>query len=159
MTENLAPTIRNCARAVIVRDGAILLLHKHNPSYGTRYALPGGAQEENETLQAALIRECEEELGTAISVGDLVHVADFFKPRSAYPKLKKHAVEFLFSCSVPDGYVPANGPAPDKNQKDVVWLPLAKLPNAPLFPNDLRAVLMAAAPEHQEHPVYLGQIT
>jgi len=162
MTENQTSTIRNCARAVIVRDGAILLLCKQSPSYGMRYALPGGAQEESETLQAALIRECEEEIGTTISVDDLMHVADFFKPKNTYPDTKRHTIEFLFRCSVPDGYVLANGPAPDKNQKDVLWLPLTDLPGAPLFPNDLRAVLAARAPEdpaYQAHPVYLGQIT
>ena len=158
MKGNLAPTIRNCARAVIVRDGAILLLYKQSPSYGKRYALPGGAQEENETLQAALIRECEEEIGTAITVDGLMHVADFFKSRNTSVKTKRHAVEFLFACSVPDGYVAANGPAPDKNQKDVLWLPLDKLPSAPLFSNDLRTVLAASTQAHQEHPVYLGSI-
>ena len=75
MKENLTPTIRNCARAVIVRDGAILLLCKQSPSYGTRYALPGGAQEEYETLQAALVRECHEEIGTTVTVCDLIHLS------------------------------------------------------------------------------------
>lgn len=155
MTENLTPMIRNCARAVIIRDGAILLQHKQSPSYGTRYALPGGAQEENETLEAALIRECQEEIGTTVAIGALMHVADFFKSRSSDSKIKSHRVEFLFSCVVPDDYLAANGPAPDKNQKDVFWLPLDELKTAPLYPGDFRKVLDAPA---GHHPLYLGQI-
>lgn len=156
MKENLTLAIRNCARAVIVRDGAILLLCKQSPSYGTRYALPGGAQEEYETLQAALVRECHEEIGTTVTVCDLIHVADFFKPRSTDPETKRHTVEFLFTCVVPDDYAPTNGPAPDKNQKDVFWLPLDELETAPLSPEGLRRVLSASV---RQHPFYLGRIT
>lgn len=156
MTENLTPMIRNCVRAVIIRDGAILLQHKQSPSYGTRFALPGGAQEEHESLQAALVRECEEEIGTTVTVGDLMHVADFFKPGSSGLETKSHRIEFLFSCAVPDDYTPANGPAPDKNQKDVFWLPLDELQTAPLYPGDLRAVLLPSA---RHHRAYLGLIT
>jgi 8-oxo-dGTP pyrophosphatase MutT (NUDIX family) len=156
MTENLTPMIRNCARAVIIRDGALLLLCKQSPSYGTRYVLPGGAQDEHETLHAALIRECREEIGTTVTIGDLMHVADYFKPRSTNPEMKKHNTEFLFSCRVSDDYTAANGPAPDKNQKNVIWLPLAELGAAPLFPQGLRNVLTEPS---GPNPVYLGQIT
>ncbi|WP_430473554.1 NUDIX domain-containing protein [Thalassospira lucentensis] len=156
MKENLTPMIRNCARAVIIRDGAILLLCKQSPSYGTRYALPGGAQEEHETLEAALIRECQEEIGTTVAVSGLMHVADFFKSRGTSIEINKHTVEFLFSCSVPNNYAATNGPAPDKNQKNVFWLPLGELATAPLFPEDLRPLLNASAPQQ---PFYLGRIT
>lgn len=155
MKENQAPMIRNCARAVIIRGGTILLLCKQSPVYGTRYALPGGAQDEGETLQAALLRECAEEIGVAVTVGQLLHVAELFKPKISNPELTTHTVDFLFACSVPDDYVAANGPAPDKNQKDVFWLPLNALETAPLYPLDLRAVLGAPA---EPHPSYLGLI-
>ena len=156
MKQNQTTIIRNCARAVIIRDGAILLLHKQSPSYGTRYVLPGGAQDETETLKSALVRECQEELGTRVMVGDLLCVAENFKPKSTDQNLIKHSIEFLFLCEIPGNYVAANGPAPDKNQTDVFWLPLRDLATAPIFPVDLRQILTA---DTEKTPLYLGQIT
>lgn len=156
MKENQTPMIRNCARAVIIRDGALLLLCKQSPAYGTRYALPGGAQDEGETLQDALLRECQEEIGVTVAVGNLLHVAEYFKPKSTIPNSKRHTVDFLFACSVADDYVPTNGPAPDKNQKDVLWLPLNKLATVPFYPSDMLTVLDASS---QSRPLYLGLIS
>ena len=130
--------IRNAPRAVIVRDGRILLLRKHDEVKGERYALPGGAQELGETLQQALNRECLEEIGTEVAVRDLLHVADWFKPRETDPPTTRQLVEFLFACEVPEGYVAANGHRPDKHQLEVVWVPLAELHRTPLLP---RAVI------------------
>ena len=79
--DNLEPGIRNAVRAVIVRDEQLLLLHKDGGPRGERYALPGGAQDAGETLLDALQRECVEEIGSEVQVAQLLHVADYFKPR------------------------------------------------------------------------------
>jgi 8-oxo-dGTP pyrophosphatase MutT (NUDIX family) len=50
---------RNAVRAVIVRDGKILLIHS-NRGY---YKFPGGGVEGNETDSEALLREIAEETG------------------------------------------------------------------------------------------------
>ena len=73
--ENLLPLIRNAARALILRDGEILLLRKEDDDGSERYALPGGAQDPGETLRQALNRECLEEIGTEVEIRDLLHVA------------------------------------------------------------------------------------
>lgn len=156
MKENLTPMIRNCARAVIIRDGAILLLCKQSSSYGTRYALPGGAQKEHETLESTLIRECQEEIGTTVRVSNLMYVADFFKSCSLSTETKQNIVEFLFLCPVHNNYAATNGRASDENQKNVFLLPLEKLADAPLFPEDLRLLLNASAPQQS---FYLGRIS
>ena len=56
MTKVVDPLIRNAARALIRRNGSILLLRKHDEFRGERFAFPGGAQEPGETLQQALDR-------------------------------------------------------------------------------------------------------
>jgi len=84
MTE-LIPPIRNAARALIVRRSHVLLLRKAGGGSGERYALPGGGQDLGETLQQALVRECQEEIGTTVAVGGLLHVAEFFKLRDTQP--------------------------------------------------------------------------
>ena len=93
--ENLEPTIRNAARALIVRNDHILLLRKQGGDKGERFALPGGAQDPGETLQDALNRECLEEIDTRVQIHDLVGVADYFKPRATLPPSTRHVVEFL----------------------------------------------------------------
>jgi 8-oxo-dGTP diphosphatase len=139
--ENLLPVIRNAARALIVRDDRILLLRKQGYSDGERFALPGGGQDPGETLRQALLRECEEEIGTQVLIHDLLHVADYFKPRDTDPPSTRHLVEFLFRCEVPDSYTPVNGAHPDKHQVEVVWAPLDSLPAKPLFPRSLAIFL------------------
>lgn len=153
MTDLQLP-IRNAARAVIIRHGRLLLLKKVGGNRPDRYALPGGAQDPGESLAFALQRECEEEIGTQVEIGRLAHVAEFCKQRDTEPPSKRHLVEFLFLCSVPDGYRAQSGHRPDKHQVDVVWMELDGLPTAPLFPAYLRDCLVG--PESAEDPFYLG---
>lgn len=154
--DNLIPGIRNAARALIVRDGKILLLHKGGDEQGDRFALPGGAQEPGETLAQALDRECREEIGTSVQVRDLLYVADWFKRRDTTPKSTRQLVEFLFACSVPDNYQAQNGYRPDKHQIDVAWMPLVELTRIPLLPAGLAEYLSR---DHESaHPVYLGTL-
>jgi ADP-ribose pyrophosphatase YjhB (NUDIX family) len=139
--ENLIPEIRNAARALVIRNGSILLLHKDGYARGERFALPGGAQEPGETLEQALNRECMEEIGTEVRILDLLHVADWFKPRETEPPTTRQLVEFLFHCEVPDGYRAHNGHKPDKHQVDVVWKGLNELAQIRLFPHTLVSYL------------------
>lgn len=133
----LIPQIRNAARALIVREEKILLLRKEGGGRGERYALPGGAQDPGETLKDALNRECLEEIGTTVAIGDLIHVADFFKARDTQPPTRRHVVEFLFKCSIAEDYIPRNGHRPDKHQVAVVWAELNEVKQLPLFPQYL----------------------
>jgi ADP-ribose pyrophosphatase YjhB (NUDIX family) len=133
----LEPRIRNAVRAVIVRNGAVLMQKKYSEIKGTWYTLPGGGQGVDETLDRALIRECEEEIGARVEVGELLSVADFFKPRETLSPSTRHLIEIYFACQVPEGYQAASGHHPDKHQVDVVWLPLNQLLQHTLFPEDL----------------------
>lgn len=153
---DLLPNIRNAVRAVVVKDGAILMQKKWSETRGDWYALPGGGQEVHETLIEALQRECEEEIGVMVEIGDLLHVADFYKQRETEFPSTRHLVEFLFACSVPDGYAPVNGSHPDKHQVDVVWLRLDELDKHRLFPAGLTACL--AGPREKRLDLYLGTL-
>jgi ADP-ribose pyrophosphatase YjhB (NUDIX family) len=154
--QNLIPGIRNAVRAVIVRDARILLLRKQGGGLGERFALPGGGQDAGETLQQALNRECQEEIGTAVEIERLIHVADYFKARDTDPPSTRQLLEFLFLCSVPSEYRATNGHHPDKHQIEVVWMALADLPRVTLFPRSLTTYLQQAGAAAGE--VYLGEI-
>ncbi len=154
--ESHEPNIRNTVRAVITREQRILLLRKHDELKGERFALPGGAQDPGETLKQAVSRECLEEINTDVEIGALLHIADFFKQRMKPEPMIRHQIEFLFDCSVPASYIPANGPHPDKSQVEVVWVELDRLAKLPLTPTFYATFLGA---NHQaEAPVYLGTI-
>jgi len=153
---NLTPGIRNAARALIIRDDCLLLLRKKGGERGERYALPGGAQEPGETLEDALERECLEEIGTEVMIRDLIHVADWFKPRDTVPPSTRQLVEFLFACDVHPQYKAKNGHRPDKHQVDVAWIDLGQLSSIQLFPRSLSTHL--ADYPHSRNRIYLGTI-
>ncbi|TNF97573.1 MAG: NUDIX domain-containing protein [Gammaproteobacteria bacterium] len=155
--DNLEPNIRNAARALIIRDNHVLLLHKGGDEQGERYAFPGGAQDPGETLQQALLRECYEEIGTQVEILDLIHVADFFKQRSGPPPSIRHQIEFLFSCGVPDSYEPQNGPRPDSHQLNVIWARLDELSDMKVLPESIASWL--TEPHRTNNKVYQGLIT
>jgi len=150
----LIPEIRNAARALIVRQEKILLLRKEGGERGERFALPGGGQNLGEPLKETLNRECMEEIGTSVEIGDLIHVADFFKLRETLPPTRRHVVEFLFQCSIDDDYKPHNGQRPDKHQIEVVWAKLDEVARLPLFPQYLSTCI----PHYQNknRKLYLG---
>ena len=147
--KNLLDTIRNAARAIIIRDGQLLVLQKTDGSY----SLPGGAPDAGESLEEGLQRECLEEIDTRVQINRLAHVGDYFKPRKSDPPNIRHHVEFLFDCSVSDDYIARSGSHPDKRQVDVLWLDLQDLENQLISPASLKKCIKQL---DKHTPVYLG---
>jgi 8-oxo-dGTP diphosphatase len=59
--------------AAIVVDGRVLACERSEPpEMAGRWEFPGGKVEPGEDEVAAVVRECEEELGVAVTVGDQV---------------------------------------------------------------------------------------
>lgn len=86
----------NRVRAIIIENGCILLIHRRKK--GEEYwVFPGGGIEESDhNPKEALQRECEEELGVKVDVGEVV---------------KETADEAFFSCSIVGGMLgTGNGP-------------------------------------------------
>ncbi len=63
------------AAVIIENDQVILVRRGQAPAYG-EWSLPGGAVELGETLEEALVREVEEEIGLEVEVVDLVAVLE-----------------------------------------------------------------------------------
>lgn len=149
-------TIRNSAKAVIVHDGRLLVVEHRSPGGETYFTLPGGGQEHGEALDAAVARECREELGADVHVGDLLCVRDYISRdhEFAAEEADVHQVEFMFECSLFDRSQVGRGTLPDANQVGVRWVPLAELCASPLYPKALRSWLA----EHTARPRYLGNV-
>jgi 8-oxo-dGTP diphosphatase len=59
--------------AVIITDGRVLACERASPPEAAgRWEFPGGKVEPGESDQQALVRECVEELGVRVEVGDRV---------------------------------------------------------------------------------------
>ena len=58
--------------AALVRDGAVLACRRCGGPYAGQWEFPGGKVEPGEDERAALVRECREELGLDIVVGERV---------------------------------------------------------------------------------------
>lgn len=151
----LIPGVRNSARALILREDRILLLKKE----GDVYALPGGGQETGEPLEVALQRECREEIDTDVLAPSLVQVCDYFKLKRTEPATRRHQVDFIFRCAVPDDYTPRNGASPDKRQLEVRWVEVRDLDRLVFSPYYLAATLprlVAPAGQMAQGPLYTG---
>jgi ADP-ribose pyrophosphatase YjhB (NUDIX family) len=151
------PAIRNSARAVIVRDGAVLLQVCRD---GDRvfHLLPGGTQEFGEPLDATVRREVLEETGLTIRVERLLWVSEYIE-RAHRPVAGdgEHALHSIFLC-IPESDIPtASATVPDTYQVDVRWVPLTELPGIELVP---RVVQQHLIEWHEQGgalvPTYLG---
>ena len=83
----------------------------------------GGKVEPGETLEEALVRECREELGVTVSVGDI-----FYQVVHEYPDLTVHLT--LFNAVISEG-------VPQKlEHNDIRWLRVEEIPDYPFCPAD-----------------------
>ena len=89
MTEVVAALIWNGDRFMICQRPA----HKSN---ALLWEFVGGKLEKGETKQEALIRECREELGITVSVGE-----EFFDVVHQYPDILVHLT--IFNASIAEG--------------------------------------------------------
>ena len=60
-----------CVGAVVVADGALLMVKRRNAPGAGKWSVPGGRVERGEQLRQAVVREVREETGLAVIVGDL----------------------------------------------------------------------------------------
>ena len=89
MTEVVAALIRSGEKFMICRRPA----HK---ARGLLWEFVGGKVEEGETKEAALIRECREELGITVAVRDV-----FMEVTHVYPDITVHLT--LFNAYIAEG--------------------------------------------------------
>lgn len=86
-------TLRQSARAVVFDTvGRIALLSVGRHDY---YKLPGGGIEEGEDIVAALVRECREEIGCSIFVGESLGEVHEYRA-----KFLQHQISYCFTAQV-----------------------------------------------------------
>ena len=110
-----------------------------------------------------VVRECAEETGALVEVGDLRLVREYIGRHHEFAREDHdaHQVELMFEARLVGNYAPGCGPVPDSSQVGVAWLPLAELGRHRLYPSVLRE-LLASGPAGPGEPgtagVYLGDV-
>ncbi len=116
MTEVVAALIWEDDRFMICQRPA----HK---ARGLLWEFVGGKTEPGETMEAALIRECREELGITVSVGDI-----FTQVVHEYPDILIRLT--LFHCTI------AEGTPHLLEHHDLKWILPAEIPGFDFCPAD-----------------------
>lgn len=127
----MAETIRLLARAVILKDGAVLLAHALGR--GNTF-LPGGTVHPGETLTQALARELEEELGVAVRVGGYLGGLEALWEDGGR---RHHEINHVFEAMA-EHLAPPAPPASREPHLEFFWSSLDDLDRRNLLPAPLR---------------------
>ena len=145
--------MRQAARALIIRDGKILVMHRNKFGHAY-YILLGGGVDPGETPEQTLAREVYEESGFTIRNPRLVFVQDVGQP---------YGVQYIFTCET-DGQEPVLGADTDEhhinqlgqNLYRPLWLPLDQLASVTFRTPELQqAILLAVQHGFPSQPVQL----
>ncbi len=111
--------------AALIWDGDRFLICQRpaHKARGLLWEYVGGKVEPGETKQEALIRECREELGVTITVGDV-----FMDVVHEYPDITVHLT--LFHASIVEGTIQL------LEHNAVAWITPAEIPDYPFCPAD-----------------------
>ncbi|GAA4463722.1 NUDIX domain-containing protein [Nibrella saemangeumensis] len=112
---------------LIQRDNKILVMHYR---YGGEdvYALPGGNPDRGETLDVAVIRELQEELGVDVEVGPIAFAGEVMVPTA-----KDDILHVVFTGEITVGDPGLN---PEHTTAlAVVWMPVSELDSLNMYPN------------------------
>lgn len=103
---------------------------------GLLWEFVGGKVEAGETREQALIRECREELGVLLSVGDL-----FMDVTHKYPDIVVHLS--LFHATI------AKGEVQKLEHNDIQWITPEEIPNYDFCPADVEILQKIRETFHQ----------
>ncbi|GAB1420648.1 NUDIX domain-containing protein [Anaerolineales bacterium] len=133
--------IRLAVSALIIRDGAVLLVAFEDAASGFHYNFPGGGVEAGEGLREALKREVLEETSCEAEVLTPVLIWEYVPEKYQQRYGSKHQMRVLFQTRlIGEPQMPL---IPDENQVGLDWIPLAELERSPLIPQ-IGAALLAA---------------
>lgn len=132
--------IRVGIKALIVRDGRILLNRCRRRDKFTYYTLPGGGQRQYESVMQALEREIREETGLSIRPLHMAamceEITTDLKSRAQSPDYT-HRLTLIFAAKPLDD-VSAAPEHPDSEMQCSEWVALEQADELNLYPRPLR---------------------
>ena len=145
-------SVRNAAKAIIIKDRAILAV-RYEDEGGVYFAIPGGGQLHGETLVETLHREIKEELNIAIRNSGLRFIREYIGKlgESAWRDAAFHQVEFMFECEIEGDTAPMMGAHGNHSQVGFAWIPIDELDQVRFYPKKLIAYLGKPYPKEIEY--------
>ena len=120
--------IRCISKAVILKNGSVLLNKCKREDGDIYYCLPGGGQNAYETIEQALVREVKEETGYDIHVNEFIALIEEIYTnidlRVKFPEYT-HRISHIFKASLIDDKKD-NPTEKDFEMEESVWMPLSK---------------------------------
>lgn len=133
--------MKNRVRAIVIKDGLLLTI-KRIKNNNTYWVFPGGGIDDGENHQQALIRECKEELGVDVFVGNFFLEHIFTQGEYGLQK------EFFYECKIIGGAIgTGNGPEfnLDSNYegtREIQWNKISDLNELDLRPVEIKNKLL-----------------
>lgn len=121
---------RVAVKALIVRDGHVLMNRVLTADGSVLHGPPGGGQEHGEDQVTALQRECLEEIGAPVEVHQVAcvyEVQSTTRLRDGARIAPFHQVNVAYWCGLAPGREPSVGSDPDPDQVGTDWLPIGRL--------------------------------
>jgi ADP-ribose pyrophosphatase YjhB (NUDIX family) len=125
------------AGAVVIKNGAVLLIRRGKAPKLGRWSLPGGAQELGETIEEAVVREVLEETGLDVRILAFLDVIDLIE-KDAYG-IRYHYTLIDYLAEVTGGTL-----APGTDAADARFFSLEEALSLPLWSETHRIIKLAA---------------
>lgn len=150
-------SIRCASKAVIVKEGCVLLNRCRHMNGSIYYDLPGGGQHTGETMEEALVREVREETGYEVRAARFAGLAEeiYTDPLicQRYPEYV-HRLLHIFIAQI----VGEHRTAPSEKDlcmEESVWVPLENAEKLIINPEGIASTLRNIL-EDNETTIYLG---
>jgi ADP-ribose pyrophosphatase YjhB (NUDIX family) len=141
--------MKNRPSVCCIKNNEILLL-RYNYNGTTVYCLPGGNVDFEETLEACLVRELNEELGITVSLDKCILIAE-----TATKNGNEFVLHHVYLAKTWSGTMALNSKETSANAYE--WVALEKLETIALYPNVATDIIQQLR-ETQPMVKYLGVI-
>ena len=148
--------VRSTVKAVILHEDRVLLNRCRDANNGEYYSLPGGGQEQFETMAEAIHRECLEETGYFV---EPVRFSALMEEICVDPFIRENYLQYahkmlhIFLCKL-DSLEHVEPTETDDLQLASEWIPVEDVPQINLLPKQVRDQFRALI--ESQHPMYLG---
>jgi 8-oxo-dGTP diphosphatase len=131
----------NRAAILLLQDDKVALIERHRA--GLHYfTFPGGHVENGETLENAVIRETEEELGLKVVIKKLLASMSWHEQWQYYYLVD--AVGGTFGTGSGEEMI---APPLERGTYHPIWMPLTELLNQPVLPREMAELVARCAPD------------